>query len=128
MGGRAVPETGAFYSRGELELELGKLALSLGRLQAAHKGRPRRAVAWPQPAVNEFLETCVRILARTRDSHRANAVERLCYVARSAELGLIGLEEWLQEQPAPRSTSDVRMPVNVTWQGDGGLTASSGHV
>lgn len=128
MSGRAAPKTGAYYSRGELELEMGKLALSLGRLQAAHKGRPRRAVSWPQPAVNEFLETCVRILARTSGAHRGVAVQRLCYLATSAELGLIGLEEWLQEQPAPRSTTDLRMPVNVTWQGDGGTTVSNGRV
>lgn len=128
MAGRTPPKNGAFYSRGELELELGKLALSLGRLQAAHKGRPRRAVAWPQPAVNEFLDACVRVLARTGSLHRAVAVERLATLAASAELGLIGLEEWLQEQAAPRSTSDRRMAVNVTWRGEGGTTASTGHV
>lgn len=117
-----------YYSRGELELELGKLALSLGRLEATHQGQSRRAVQWPQPAINEFLETCLRLLARTRASHRAVAVQRLCYLATSAELGLIGLEAWLQEQPPPQSTSDARMPVHVTWQGEGGTTAYNGHV
>jgi hypothetical protein len=93
MGERAGPGIGAYYSRGELELELGQLALLLARLRAAHQGRPRRGMAWPQPAVNEFLEACIRILGRTRGAQRAVAVQRLCYLAPSAELGLVGLEE-----------------------------------
>lgn len=128
MTAQEVSPPEGHYSRGELELELGKLALSLGRLQAANKGQSRRGVRWPQPAINEFLETCLRLLARTRPSHRAMVVQRLSYLAASAELGIIGLEDWLQEQPSPHTTSDSRMPVNVTWQGDRGTTASSGHV
>lgn len=125
MAGQGAPGAGALYSRAELELELGRLALTLGRLQAAHKGRPSRAVSWPQPAVNEFLETCVRLLARTRRAHRGLLIERLSSMASSAELGIIGLEEWLREHPAPYATSDKRMAINVSWKGDGGTTTTS---
>lgn len=128
MSADPTVDAGAPYTRGELEIELGRLALALGRVQATHRGRGHRVAGGAAPAVDVFLDACSRLLSRARGRHRDLVVERLCYLAASADLGLIGLEEWLREQACPHSTSDRRLAVGVRWQGRDGDLQSSGRL
>lgn len=125
MGTQESPKVGAHYTRGELELELGKLAVRLGRLRASHGGRARRGVAWLQPAVHEFLDACVRLMSRTRSAHRGMLMQRLCHLAASAELELVGLPEWLEEQKSPYATTEFRVPANASGQARDGASMAT---
>lgn len=94
-------------TRSELEIELGKLALVLERARPRGRATSGGMPTWPQPVIDGFLDACVRLLAQTRSAHRAWAIDRLCRLAVSAQLGIIGLPEWLGENAAPGITSDT---------------------
>lgn len=93
-------------TRSELELELGKLALVLGRLQPRRNPSTGGMPTWPSPVIDGFLDACVRVLAQTRSAHRGWVIERLCHLAASAQLGIIGLNEWLADNSRAGVTSD----------------------
>ncbi|TZF89516.1 hypothetical protein [Cognatilysobacter lacus] len=99
-------------SRGELELELASLALAVTRSARERVGRPRSAERLLAATVDSFLAAALRLLARTRRVHRAWVVGRLCEIAASAQLGIIGFEEWLaSHEPDWRRTSDKWLTV-----------------
>ncbi|WP_133479631.1 hypothetical protein [Cognatilysobacter segetis] len=101
-------------SRSELELELAALALAVARSAQERGRRPRSAEPLLAASVEAFLAASLRLLARTRRAHRGWLVGRLTEIAGSAELGIIGFDEWLASQePQWRRTSD-RMPVAVS--------------
>ena len=94
-------------SRGELELELAALALAVTRSARERNRRPRNAEQLLATTVDAFLAAALRLLARVRRTHRTWLVGRLAEIAASAELGIIGFDEWLASQePAWRLTSD----------------------
>lgn len=128
MSEEGTRDARVYYTRSEVELELGRLVLSLGRLQATAKRDPRRGARGPQPAVSLFLETSTRLIAHTHSRQRRVLLQRLVEIAASAELGLIGLEEWLHDQAPATATSGSRMAVQVSWQGEAGSTRSSGRI
>lgn len=116
MGQTGKLDSKRIYSRGELELELGKLALTLARLQSGRRTGIDGVTVWPQSVIEGFLEACVRVLGHARPAHHAMAIDRLCAMATAANLGIIGLEEWLAEhaRPVATTTSDrsPAMPVH----------------
>ena len=94
-------------SRGELELELAALALAVTRSARERSRRPRSAELLLATTVDAFLAAALRLLERTRRAHRSWLVGRLTEIAASAELGIIGFDEWLvSQEPAWRRTSD----------------------
>ena len=108
MSKAAGPGSGRFYTRSELELELGKMALACAKIRAERKVRVRPGDS--RAATESFLEACARLLGHTRPSHRSFAVRRLCDLATTADLGLIGLAEWLDEHVPPPATTSDRHP------------------
>jgi hypothetical protein len=94
-------------SRGELELELASLALAVSRSASERSRRPRSAEPLLAATVEAFLAASMRLLARTRRAHRSWMLARLAEIAQSAELGIIGFEEWLlaQEPQTPQRRS-----------------------
>jgi hypothetical protein len=94
-------------SRGELELELAALALAVSRSASERSRRPRAAEPLLAATVEAFLAASVRLLARTRRAHRSWMLARLAEIAQSAELGIIGFEEWVlaQEAQSPQRRS-----------------------
>lgn len=128
MGSSRHPDAGPFYTRGELELALGRLVLGVDRLVRARTQRGGRPDASSQKAVVEFLESATRIYARTRPEHRALALERLASLAQSSGLGLVGLEEWLESGGSPYVSSDRHVATNILRDTDGIPAASSRHV
>jgi hypothetical protein len=94
-------------SRGELELELASLTLAVTRSAQQRRMHPRSAEPLLTTTVEAFLAASLRLLARTRRAHRGWLIGRLEEIARSAELGIIGFDEWLAAQEAPvRRTAD----------------------
>ena len=101
-------------SRSELELELAALAVAVARSARERKQRPRAAEPLLAATVEAFLAAAIRLLARTRRTHRPWLVRRLTELAASAELGIIGFDEWLgSQEPHGRQTSD-RWPVDAS--------------
>lgn len=88
------PEPGQFYSRAELELKLGRLALGLAKLKPTSVKAPRDG------AMACFLADCADVIAGTRPAERSNVVSRLSQMAAASHLGIIGLEEWLEQTSA----------------------------
>lgn len=114
-------------SRSELEMELGRLALSLAR-QAPHRsGGTHPARPWPPEIVQQFLASCVGLLAAARPAHRAFVVARLVQIEATAGLGLIGLENWLTEQTPPWRTTSEHLQALVPASAASGESAARGR-
>ncbi|MGY3266284.1 hypothetical protein [Lysobacter sp. HA35] len=82
-------------SRGQLEMELASLALAVSRSATERRRRPNGAEPLLAATVDAFLAASLRVLKRTRRAHRNWVLARLADIAASAELGIIGFDEWL---------------------------------
>lgn len=129
MGKRIETAGDTALSRSEIELELGRLALGIGRLHALQQQQRRRGVALAEPgAVEVFIAASTELVHRAPVDIRPALVERLCALSSSAGLGIIGLEEWFEADRAVEQLPDRHVAVNVTWDGEGGSTSSGGRL
>ena len=112
-------------SRSELELELAALALAVSRSARQRQQHPRTAEPVLAATVDAFLAASLRLLARTRRTHRGWMMGRLAEIATSAELGILGFDEWLASQESDwRRTSD-RWPAGARNANGGASEASA---
>lgn len=106
-------------SRGELEIELGRLALVLGNAASSERAFAAKRAGLPHPVVGPFLDACAAVLQRTQPRHRAFAVRRLDRMATAAGLGFIGLDIWLgddscaQKRAGERDAASASPPGNT---------------
>ena len=100
------------------------MALAGAKVRTERQARPRRMSS--SAVTGSFLDACARLLARTRSSHRGFVVRRLGELAVAADLGIIGLEEWLDEHvPSATITSDRHRTVPLAQGEVSGPTVTS---
>ena len=105
------PSRTAMLSRGEIEIELGRLALLLGNATMSERACAARRAGRPHPMIRPFLDACATLLMRTQPHHRNFVIRRLDRLAAAVDLGIIGLDVWLADHGAGRpltGTNDSR--------------------